>query len=116
MLNLLIAVALIIVAALVLVCVTLWTRLVKVSARFGAKEFELDRIRGEHDQLVAKHQILASQLQDEIGRRSAAETRATRIEELESHIQGLNEEWRASRDQIVELTAKREAESRHSEE
>src|SRR5438034_8710812 len=116
MVNLSIAGSLIIVAVLVPVCVVLWTRLVKLSARLSAKEFELDSIRDEYDRLVAKHHILVSQLQDEIGRRSAAETRATRIEELESHIQGLNEEWRASRDQIVELTAKREAESRHSEE
>ena len=123
MVNLSIAGSLIIVAVLVPVCVVLWTRLVKLSARLSAKEFELDSIRDEYDQLVAKHHILVSQLQDEIGRRSAAETRATRIEELESHIQSLNEEWRASHDRIVELTselagseAKREEESKHSEE
>src|SRR3989442_732438 len=121
--NLSIAGALIIIGVLVLVCVALWTRVVRLSARLGAKEFELDSIRGEHDQLVAKYHILVSQLQDEISRRSAAETRATRIEELESYIQSLNEEWRASHDRIVELTseladseAKREEESKHSEE
>jgi DNA recombination protein RmuC len=123
MMNLSMAGVLIIVAVLVLVCVTLWTRLVKLTTRLAAKEFELDRIRGEYDQLLAKHQTLIGQMQDEIGRRSVAETRATRIKELESHIQCLNEESRASHERIVELTskladseAKREDESKHSEE
>lgn len=119
--SLTVTLSFIIAGGLFIVCVVLWTRLSKVSGQIRSKESELGSSRVEVAQLSDRNRELIAQLQQEVARRAAAEMRVTRIAELESDIQHLNEEWRASHERIVTLTsqvaeseAKRQEESKSS--
>lgn len=112
--NLTITLALIFAGALFLASVVLWTRLSRLSEQLKAKEAELDGSRVNLAKLSSNNQELIGQLQGEVARRAAAETRAERLEELESDIQRWNERIVTLTSQLAESEAKRQEESKSS--
>ena len=96
MLNLIIAATAIALAGLALVCIVLWTKLTKLSSTLDDKN---------------------SELKDEVARRSTAEARVQRIQELELENRRLKDDLAASNERLLALTSQlAESEAKREEE
>jgi DNA recombination protein RmuC len=88
-----------------LIWLAIRTQLIKLTERLSGKESELDEIRRVRDAAIAETRDLREQFQVELTNRTAAETKAARVAELESETIALNETIGTLQGEIVNLTS-----------